>query len=219
MADAVIRGFDIATGNPIRDSIYITSRIRFDAAKRLRLLSVYSTTSLTLLSCYLIVLNIFQIVFRSYITDIGGDIINTSNIAISILMIVVGLVEYSTGKDVRARDLEHNARELSALHGKVSALAGTGQLTEQKYEELSAEYNNILDRCPVAHNDHDYKIYRAMNPNLFAAEKRGYFLRALDAVWLRTNVYGFYYCVALFLPIAACLTMLHERNILFRLGG
>ncbi len=215
MSAVALKPLDLLTGNPLKENAYITSRIRFDAARRLRLLSLYSIISLTLLSCYLIVSNIAQIVFGDYITDIGDKILNICNIAVSIIMIVVGLVETFTSKEVRAHALEENAHELNTLCAKIGALAGTGKLTADRYEDLSGDYARVLRTAGVAHSDADYVIYRANNPHVFPGPRPNWFTRVATRAWRQLNLYGFYYFVSLMLPALAGLALWLARGALF----
>lgn len=210
------READISSGNPLRDTAFITSRIRFDAARRLRLLSVYSVTSLTLLSCYLIILNVSQIVFKSYITPLGDDILNTFNIGISIVMIVVSLVEYATAKDTRAQTLESNAHELSRIHGEIGTLCATNSMTADKYATLSERYGETLRRCSANHSDTDYRLYRARNPAHFPKYRANVVFRLFVQWQLLMEVYAFYYVVAIFIPAAGCIAIWLARDTLFR---
>jgi hypothetical protein len=188
-----------------------TSTVRFAASKRVRF--NYSFANLTV-----VVLSLWAIFFAYFLASglknmpwANVPVIEAFGVILPVFIVVFSLVEGGENL-VRAHLMELNARQLRELGDKLfTASSQLDHNTERKvatFEEYSREYNNILERSPINHDDVDHWGRHFALQRRLAAEYSWhwwYYLLIVILVWLRRQCIRLLYVVLWILPVLAFL--------------
>lgn len=180
--------------------IWSTKGARFEADKRLTIISRMSSISLSILSAYLIIAGLISVYISN--SDINFALINYIVTALSIILLVLSQFENSQDYKLRAKDFHNCSLELSALYNKLRTYK-TLVDTPSPYEirnfcqTLSNEYQNILSK---------YENHLPIDYDNFKTSHREYFTELTDEqsssikrrnFWI---LYGWYSLIILIPP-------------------
>lgn len=172
--------------------IWSTKGARFEADKRLKIISRMSNISLSILSAYLIIAGLISV--YNLKSNLNFDLINYIITALSIILLVLSLHENAQDYKLRANNFHNCSLELSALYDKLrifKTLGNESTLQEKKdfAINLSKEYYLILNRYEN-HISIDYKNFQLNHKEYFTKidTKKEFFI-IMTNYWIR---YGWY---------------------------
>lgn len=176
-----------------------TKSARFNAHHRLEgrhRLSIFATS---LLSCYLVGVSLYQLVFDSSLTPTGIKLLSVTNIVVSVFLIMITLVEAARNYGSEAERMRENALEISALYNSFQAL----ELTEAdaQRQKFAADYSKLLEKAQLNHEDIDRNLFRIPNANELKIGWPAYLAMLLHTSWLVVREYWLYFSLVLVPPL------------------
>lgn len=155
----------------LKHKIWSTKGTRFTADNRLKIITKYSTLSISFLSAYLIIFSLIS-VYNLY----NENILNTNLIAftitaLSILVLIFSLVENAQDYPVKAKNFHDCALELADLYNELQTFKSykkeSSESEKQEFcEQLQKKYQNILRRYEN-HAPIDNKKFRLSHPDYY----------------------------------------------------
>ncbi|MFI2744258.1 SLATT domain-containing protein [Zhouia sp. PK063] len=156
--------------------LWETKGSRFIAAKRYERHEKWSTITISLVSIYIICINL--LVFVPNRPPILSDInITLSTISLSIIVIVVSVILNNMGYKHLSHRFHDCGREITIVYDKLCLLkAESEKARREDLEEITNEYNSILRKYDINHTTLDYEVFQKNNvkdyphikyPNLF----------------------------------------------------
>ncbi|PIF46777.1 hypothetical protein CLU96_3817 [Chryseobacterium sp. 52] len=181
--------------------IWSTKGARFEADKRLTIVSKMSNISLSILSAYLIIAGLISV--YNINSDLKFDLINYVVTALSIILLVLSQSENSQNYNLRAKDFHNCSLELSQIYNQLrtfKTLSDDASDYEKKNFtiKLSNEYQTILSK---------YENHLSIDYDNFKINHREYFKEvsndnvkkmAQRNFWIR---YGWYSLIIVLTPI------------------
>ena len=140
-----------------------TAGSRFIAATRLGARDRRLTRVTAFTSAYLILLTIFPYFFK--LPAPVADILNLITVALSVVILVSSLLQYSSGDVVNAEQHHRSALEINEQR-RLLALSPSDP-PERELEKFVSGYNAILQKYSVNHEEIDYQKYQIERPNEF----------------------------------------------------
>jgi len=149
--------------------IWSTKGARFEADKRLSIISKMSNISLSILSAYLIIAGLISV--YNLHSSIKLDLINYVVTALSIILLVLSQYENSQNYNLRAKDFHNCGLELATLYNKLRMFKTMNE-SSSEYEKrnfvnsLSEEYQRILSKYEN-HLSIDYSNFKISHTEYF----------------------------------------------------
>lgn len=148
--------------------IWSTKGARFEADKRLTIISKMSNISLAILSAYLIIAGLISV--YNIHSEINFDLINYVVTALSIILLVLSQHENSQNYNLRAKEFHTCSLELSVLYNKLRAFKTLKNSTEEERNsfaiKLADDYQAILSKYEN-HVTIDYDNFKASHTEYF----------------------------------------------------
>ncbi len=186
-----------------------TSTVRFAASKRIRF--NYALANLTV-----VVLSLWSILISYAITanlissfNLNRSAVETSGLILPVFIVVFSLIEGGENL-VRAHLMELNARQLRELSDKyfshlASHFADDADHEKIKiFEQYSKEYNDILERSPINHDDIDHwgrYFARKRKDTKEFSFRWYYYLVIVVGVWIRRQTNRILYFILWLSPL------------------
>ena len=181
--------------------IWSTKGARFEADKRLSIISKMSSISLSILSAYLIIAGLISV--YNIHSSIKLDIINYVVTALSIILLVLSQYENSQNYNLKAKDFHNCGLELGILYNKLRAFKtmNTNQSECEKRNftmTLSEEYQRILSKYDN-HSSIDYQNFKISHVEYFKElTKKDINKIKRKNFWIR---YGWYSLIIILTPV------------------
>lgn len=180
--------------------IWSTKGARFEADKRLTIISKMSNISLSILSAYLIIAGLISV--YNIHSALNLDLINYVVTALSIILLVLSQHENSQNYNLRAKDFHNCGLELSVLYNKLRAFKTLENPTEEDKnsfaKKLAKEYQAILSKYEN-HIAIDYDNFKASHTEYFKELTKKQIKRIKRKnFWIR---YGWYTLIITLPPI------------------
>jgi len=139
--------------------LWETKGARFIAAKRFETHEKWSTITISIVSVYIICLNLSVLVpNRSKL--LSTDNITFSTICLSIFVIVISIILSSRNYKVMANKFHDCGREISEIYDKVCIWKNNPDLViPEDIFELIKEYNLLLQKYDINHSRLDYEMF------------------------------------------------------------
>jgi len=154
--------------------LWSTKGARFNASSRLNKQASLSNLSLTLVSCYLILVSLFAVYKFNFTTDTTiNNLLGFISVALSILILVLGQIE--NGKDYRlnAHLMHQCSLEIGVLYNKVRTFKTIKLKPETPEDEIiefcsniSAQYESILTHYQN-HEPIDFEKFQLQKPKYY----------------------------------------------------
>lgn len=194
--------------------IWKTKGSRFNAYWRIKSIDVLSIFTVSMLSFYVIVLSLVPTFFSQNLTILENQICNFGSVVISIFIIVLSLIEFSSGRSIKAEEMHRSALEIATISAQLDLIVNTSVADLEKATSLILEYEKLVSSCSCNHNVIDYKRFIASHPSEFnLVGLKGMFLRFLFTLQYNLQPYIFY-LVLLFLPPIMIFLLLRQKGVL-----
>jgi hypothetical protein len=146
--------------NKLLKSFRTTAGCRFNAAARLESHDRQLTRITAITSAYVIALTIlpYFIKLPPHVTDN----FNLITVALSIVILVSSLLQYSSNEVVNAEQHHRSALEINEIYRDL--LITAHQTTETKLTDFSHRYDAILQKFSINHADIDFLRYQIERP-------------------------------------------------------
>ncbi len=139
--------------------LWETKGARFIAAKRFETHDKWSTITISIISVYIISLNL-TVLLPKRPQILSNENITFSTICLSILVIVVSTILSSRSYKVVANKFHDCGREITEIYDKVCLWKNNPKsVTEKNLEEIINEYNSLLKKYDINHSRLDYEIF------------------------------------------------------------
>lgn len=152
--------------------LWTTKGARFNASSRLNKQASLSNLSLTLVSCYLILVSLFTVYQFNFTTN-TNNLLGFVSVALSILILVLGQIENSKEYKLNAHLMHQCALEISILYNKVRTFKTIKLNSKTKEVEIiefcnkiSRKYENILTHYQN-HEPIDLETFQLQKPNYY----------------------------------------------------
>jgi hypothetical protein len=144
--------------------LWETKGARFIAANRLELHEKWSTITISLISIYIISLNLLVLFPECRRMQLFSNLnITYSTICLSVLILVVSLIIASRNYKLRADKFHECGRKITGIYDKVCLWKNTNYLPNNyEIENISSEYLNLLDKYEN-HNHIDFLLFQSNN--------------------------------------------------------
>lgn len=176
-----------------------TKSARFNAHKRLEGRHRLSILATSLLSCYLVGVSLYQLVFESSLTATGIKLLSVTNIVVSVFLIMIILVEAARNYGSEAERMRENALAISALYNAFQALPLAD--ADAQRMEYAAEYSKLLEIAQLNHEDLDRNLFRIPNASELGIDWPTYLAMLFRTCWLFFREYWLYFSLVLVPPI------------------
>lgn len=157
----------IDAGSELRTRLWKTRGSRFAARGRLRRTNILSVTTITLLSTYVIFISVVLLAFSGQLQPLNEKWLNVITIALSLLVIVFSLLEFSRDYVGQAESMNQSALKIGEIYSELCTKVDTKSLTESDLEALEGRYSDCLQRHPANHDPIDYKLFQIEHPGDF----------------------------------------------------
>jgi hypothetical protein len=149
------------------NKLWTTKGIRFVAAKRYWLHDKWSTITISLVSVYIICINLLVFI-PTRPAYLSNDLITFSTISLSIIVIVISIIVNNISYKHLGHKFHDCGREITEVYDKVCLLrTNIGSVTKKDLEQISAEYNSILKKYDINHTSLDFLVFKKDYPNEF----------------------------------------------------
>lgn len=144
-------------------SLKVTAGCRFVAATRLSARDRRLTRVTALTSAYVILLTIFPYFFK--LPPHISDLLNLITVALSVIILVSSLLQYSSGDVVNAEQHHRSGLEINEQR---RILETTPEDTDlERIRQIAADYGSILQKYSINHDSLDYQKYQLSRPEAF----------------------------------------------------
>lgn len=184
--------------------LWETKGSRFNSAKRLELHEKWSTITISIISVYIVSLNLIVLFPISERVEIfNNNNITFSTICLSILILVISLILNSRNYKVRASKFHDCGREINEVYDKVCIWRSTGKkVSESELLNLSKIYYSVLDKYEN-HERLDFLLFKSNNLDAYEGHIK---CPKLFWLWTKTKyhfitmiIYWFFLLVPFFL--------------------
>ncbi|MRX64683.1 SLATT domain-containing protein [Maribacter luteus] len=143
--------------------LWETKGSRFIAAKRYEKHEKWSTITISLVSVYIICINL--LIFVPNRPRILSDInITLSTITLSIMVIVISIILNNMGYKHLSHRFHDCGREITIIYDKLCLMKIKSEnVRAEDIEEISTEYNSVLRKYDINHSTLDYKVFQKNN--------------------------------------------------------
>ncbi|MCX2680267.1 SLATT domain-containing protein [Galbibacter sp. EGI 63066] len=143
--------------------LWETKGSRFIAAKRYERHEKWSTITISLVSIYIICINL--LVFVPNRPPILSEInITLSTISLSILVIVISIILNNMSYKHLSHRFHDCGREITIVYDKLCLLkADSEKVRKEDLEEITNQYNSILRKYDINHTPLDYYVFQKNN--------------------------------------------------------
>jgi len=195
----------VEAGRQLKTTMWKTRGSRFSARERLRRTNILSVTTITLLSSYVIISSVILVAFTGQLEVLNEKWLNIINIALSVLVIVFSLIEFSRDYLGWSEAMNQSALKVGEIYSELSIRVEDGSLTRDELERYERRYSDVLSMHPANHQPIDYLRFKLSNPAEFTGEWWGShgWKRAIATVWLFVSSSWLYWAGILAFPIAA----------------
>lgn len=178
--------------------LWETKGARFIAANRLELHDKWSTITISIVSVYIISLNL-TIILPNRTTLLSEMNITFSTICLSVLVLVVSLILASRNYKMRADKYHECGRRINEIYDKICLWKNTEQLpSNEELQKISTEYYKILDNYEN-HTRLDYLMFMCNNRSEYNIKFKGIFVFYINFRYYLHTVGG--YLLVLLIPL------------------
>ncbi len=159
-----------AAATELSTRIWKTKGARLNAYRRLHIRAKLSLCLISLYSAYTLLAGIFsaQILALAPSTVPFFGIATTS---LSLLILIISIIESTSGHELIANSLHDNARKLTKLTNQLEILKSQPDSAEllDTINKISNKYSKIIDTCPHNHSPVDYEAFKLQHAELKAS--------------------------------------------------
>ena len=182
--------------------LWETKGARFIAANRLELHNKWSSITLSIVSVYIIALNL-TILLENRPKILSDNNITFLTICLSILLLVLSLIQASRNYKIRALKYHECGRRIDELYNKVCIWKHTTLTpTIKDFEDINSKYLKLLDNYEN-HKLIDYSLFKANNLSDYKIKYPLAFWLVIK-IWYNFITVWIYWCV-LIIPILSFL--------------
>lgn len=187
----------------LSNKIWQTKQARFEASRRMRRNHRYSFAAVSLLSVYIIALNL--IVFTPIIKDEQSNIITVATIVLSVFALVLSLMVSILQYERREYTYHQCGESLRILNDQIQIRLNDNNIATSEIENFLEQYTRILEASNLNHARKDHMKANGYQA-LFTEEHSIYhFFSALVnniRIWLNWMVFDSYiiYLLLILLP-------------------
>ncbi|WP_339711771.1 SLATT domain-containing protein [uncultured Kriegella sp.] len=181
--------------------LWETKGSRFIAAKRYERHEKWSTITISLVSVYIICINL--LVFVPNRPKILSDInITLSTIGLSIIVIVISIILNNMGYKHLSNRFHDCGREIAIIYDKLCLLKIKSEnVSLEDLEEISTEYNSVLRKYNINHSSLDYEVFQKNHIKDYPGIKYSYLFQSWVFLRYQFDTLGRYF-VFILIPIA-----------------
>jgi len=174
--------------------LWVTKGARFIAAKRFEQHDKWSIITISIVSVYIIFLNL-AVLIPHRPSILSNENITFSTICLSILVIVISVILSTRNYKVVSNKFHDCGREITEIYDKVCIWKiNPSKVTEADLMELVKEYNSLLKKYDINHSRLDYEMFISNNmsdyknikcPFFYKIQvKLRYFLETVFRYWI-----------------------------------
>lgn len=190
-----------------KQRVYVTKCARFEAYRRMKRRKISSTVSLALLSISIIYFNVIQLCTKSGFEKYG-EAITAVTIMLSVLVLALSLLVSYLNYSEREHKYYDCAMRLSNIGDRLDLTMCTGnenEMTLEKLNQFTNDYERILGECGVNHIAIDYKraIERVKDGDTTSSQVS---IPDKTCLWIEWNILDvnfLYWVLAFIIPIVS----------------
>ncbi len=170
------------------DKIWKTKGSRFKAYNRLRMTNGLSFLTRSLLTTYLIIINLIN-AFNLFPSGINSNFISFLLISIAIVLLVFVILENSNEYNLKAERYHDCAKQLGRLYNRLDE--HKEDISKDSIDEIKSSYETILDKYEN-HIPIDYEILKTEHSDVFImSETKRWSIRAKSFILTKMKYYIF----------------------------
>lgn len=147
--------------------LWITKGVRFAASKRYELHDKWSTITISLVSIYIICINLL-VFFPNRPSYLSNDNITFSTISLSILVIVISIIVNNMNYKHLSHRFHDCGREITILYDHICLLRNNPENVQQDdIKEIINKYHGIIKTYDINHKNLDYHFFIKDYPEEF----------------------------------------------------
>lgn len=180
--------------------LWETKGARFIAASRLELHEKWSTIAISLISVYIISLNLLVLFPEDKrLPILSGVNITYSTICLSVLILAISLIISSRNYRLRADKFHECGRRIDEIYDKICFwINSKEQPSKYEIEKISEAYLNFLDKYEN-HTRLDYLLLKANNISDYDIKNKNWFWVRIKSIYYLQTV-GIY-VLAISMPL------------------
>ena len=144
-------------------TLKVTAGCRFNAARRLESHDRRLTRLTAFASAYVIALTVLPYFMK--LPSQTSDLYNLVTVGLSVVILVSSLLQYSSGEVVNSEQHHRSALEISEIRRLL--LLKDGKVTDDELLEYTKQYNDVLQKYSINHDDIDFLQYQLERPEVF----------------------------------------------------
>ncbi|KQM34593.1 hypothetical protein ASF03_21325 [Rhizobium sp. Leaf68] len=153
--------------NELLKSLRATAGSRFNASKRLSHVDKRLTALTAFTSAVIIALTVFPKFID--VSPRAGAWIELMTVAMSILLLASSVLQYASNHAVKSELFHRSALDIQELKRQLQFRAQT--IDTPDFLKISADYNDVLQKYSLNHDDVDFYRYQIENPSLYQLGK------------------------------------------------
>lgn len=146
-------------------SLKVTAGSRFNAAKRLDYVDKWLTVLTSFASAYMILLAVAPSILA--INAAQHPIIDMFTVALAVLLLASTVSTYAGGYAVKAEQFHRSALEIQEIRRELRYTGEDGKMNRENFVRLSDEYNRILQKYSLNHDDVDFYRFQTEYPEVY----------------------------------------------------
>lgn len=158
------------------DKMWKTKGNRFNAYERIRKTQKLSFYTTSLLSAYLIIVNLLE-PFNLLPANITTHFVSFISVSLSIILLVYVILESSMEYSLKAQNFHNCSKEIGKLFNELENEMDNKPINQEKVNQISIAYSNILDKYDN-HSPIDYALHKTKH-------KKDFNLNWIERVWIR----------------------------------
>lgn len=158
------------------DKMWKTKGNRFNAYERIRTTQRLSFYTTSLLSAYLIIVNLLE-PFGLLPADITTHFVSFISVSLSIILLIIVILESSMEYSLKAQNFHNCSKEIGKLFNELEDEMDNKSIDEEKVHQISISYSIILDKYDN-HSPIDYALHKTKHKDYFK-------LIWIERVWIR----------------------------------
>lgn len=162
------------------DAMKSTAGSRFNAAKRLEYKDRATTRLIAVSSIYVVIITLTP--YFSNPPSSLVDVLNLGTIAISMIIVAASLVQYSNAYTLNAEQHHRSALEINEIRREIRAKEKP--LSEERLGQLVKQYNAVLQKYSINHDDVDYEKFQYERPEVYTWVTR----RRRASIWIKMKI-------------------------------
>lgn len=138
----------------------VTRGVRFTAAELEKRKSLHSVIIISILSIYLTIWSICNLVYADAFRDVDTNILGVVSIAASVSLLVISLFDFAADRSVQSERMLRDALSIGPLARALERELASPAANSKKMSSIAHEYELLLVQSGVNHTSADHRLWK-----------------------------------------------------------